>query len=128
MIADQRSRPMPFGGSAILVAVMFLASGWVIAGGAEPPRVSDLEPVETPAPEWPRKAMTEGITGHVSMELEINEEGYVTDVEVVDAEPEEVFDKAAYRAVRQWRFPEQDEPVIAEQTIRFELEEDENAE
>ena len=124
MIADQRPRPMPFGISAVLLAAMFLASGWVIAGSGEPPRVSNLEPEEVTNPEWPRKAVTEGISGHVRMELEINEEGYVTEADVIDAEPEGVFERAAHRAVRQWRFPEQNEPVIAEQTIRFELAED----
>ncbi len=120
MIVEKKRRPLPFHGALMIVSGLFLASGWVIASVSDEPREVDyLEPVEVAEPEWPRQALVEGTTGHVTMEVVINEDGYVSDVEVLDSEPGETFDRSAYRAIRQWQFPEQDQPVVTQQTIEF---------
>jgi TonB family protein len=59
-------------------------------------------------PVYPEAAAKRGIEGWVEVAFTVMPNGSVTDVEVRNASPTEVFDDAAIRAVRQWRF----EPVM----------------
>jgi len=84
-------------------------------------------PVSRPAVAYPPGARSKGITGHVTLSLQVDARGQVTDVRIDDSQPAGVFDDAAQRAVRQWRFQPatyQGEPVAVrvEQTLRFDLE------
>jgi protein TonB len=56
------------------------------------------------APEYPRKAARSGKEGWVKLEFTITRQGTVTDPVVVDARPRRIFDRAALRAIRKWRF------------------------
>ncbi|MFL6578651.1 MAG: energy transducer TonB, partial [Povalibacter sp.] len=49
-----------------------------------------------------------GIEGWVELAFTVSLSGSVDDIEVRNSSPAEVFDEAAKRAVRQWRF----EPVV----------------
>ena len=79
-------------------------------------------------PQYPRRALSAGIEGHVELEFTIDRDGSVIDVTVVEAEPPGVFDTEAVRALNRWRFrphvvdgePRQRR---ARQTIHFTLEE-----
>ncbi len=71
---------------------------------AEPPAL-----VKQVAPLYPRGAQRRGLEGHVVTALTIDERGRVTAAEVVEASPPGVFDAAALKAVKQWRF-EKDKP------------------
>ena len=55
-------------------------------------------------PEYPRKAARAGKEGWVKLEFTITRDGNVTDASVVDARPRRVFNRAALRAIRKWRF------------------------
>jgi protein TonB len=56
-------------------------------------------------PEFPADAMRKNISaGTVRAKLSIGADGKVADVEVVEAEPKRVFDRAAVEALREWRF------------------------
>lgn len=56
-------------------------------------------------PEFPADAMRKNITaGTVRAKLMIGADGKVSEVEVVEAEPKRVFDRAAVDALREWRF------------------------
>ena len=84
-------------------------------------------PVARPAVAYPPSARSRGITGHVTLSLLVDARGQVGEVHVEAAEPPGVFDDAAVRAVRQWRFQPatyqgQPVPVRVEQTLRFDLE------
>jgi protein TonB len=84
-------------------------------------------PVAQGAVPYPAAARSKGITGHVTVALQIDARGSVTRVDLVDADPPGVFDDAALRAVRGWRFQPatyQGAPVAVrvEQTLRFDLE------
>ena len=79
-----------------------------------------------PAPEYPALAQRRGIEGHVTLRLRIDARGRVVDAVVVESEPKGVFDAAAKRAARRYRFTPAragTKPVAStlQQTIRFEL-------
>jgi TonB family protein len=59
-------------------------------------------------PVYPESARKRGIEGWVELAFTVQPNGTVDEVEVRNASPAEVFDDAALRAIRQWRF----EPVV----------------
>ncbi len=75
---------------------------------------------------YPPKAKRKGVTGYVTLNLLINAEGEVEQVQVLEAEPQGVFEEAAEEAVKQWRFTParyegREVRVWARQRIRFDL-------
>jgi TonB family protein len=79
-----------------------------------------------PQPEFPDKARQNSIEGWVTVSYLIGRDGRVSNVDIVAAQPRNVFESAVRRAVRSWRF----EPMTVDgatveqqktQTIRFSL-------
>lgn len=76
--------------------VLMVAMGAAIAN----PKVLKKVP-----PEFPAEAARKGINaGSVKAKLTIGPDGTVTDVEIVEAEPKRVFDKASIEALKGWKF------------------------
>ncbi len=69
---------------------------------------STLKRTRTVAPQYPSDALKKGVEGWVELAFTVMPNGSVDDVEVRNASPADVFDDAAIRAIRQWRF----EPVV----------------
>ncbi len=78
------------------------------------------------APEFPQKALSQRVSGSVTVEYIVDTNGETRDVRVVEATPPGVFDRAAVAAVKRWKY----EPVLANgapveipvrTSIRFEL-------
>lgn len=66
---------------------------------------ADAKVLKKVAPEYPGEAIKRNITaGSVRAKLNIGGDGKVANVEVVEAEPKRVFDRAAVDALSQWRF------------------------
>ncbi|MFK7731660.1 MAG: energy transducer TonB [Pseudomonadales bacterium] len=81
-------------------------------------------------PIYPRTAANRGISGYVDVMFTINVMGATEDVQVIGAEPANVFDRAALRAVKKWKY----RPQIADNgeavrkagvttRVRFQIEE-----
>jgi TonB family protein len=77
-------------------------------------------------PEFPSKALSQRVSGAVTVEYTVDANGDPRDVRVIEATPPGVFDKAAVTAVKRWHY----DPVIANggpievpvrTSIRFEL-------
>lgn len=68
---------------------------------------ASLKRVRMVSPAYPDAARKRGIEGWVELAFTVQTNGTVDQVEVRNASPADVFDDAAIRAVRQWRF----EPV-----------------
>jgi len=77
-------------------------------------------------PEFPSKALSQHLSGAVTVEYTVDANGEPRDVRVIEATPPGVFDKAAISAVKRWKY----DPVIANgapvevpvrTSIRFEL-------
>lgn len=65
----------------------------------EAPRIlGSVEPV------YPFSARRKGVEGRVVVRFLVNEEGHVEQPEIVEAEPQGVFEESALSAVRLWRF------------------------
>ncbi len=56
-------------------------------------------------PEYPASARRRGIEGQVVIDVATDATGAVSDASVLQSEPAGVFDAAALRAVRRWRYP-----------------------
>jgi TonB family protein len=73
---------------------------------AHPPARAKLLPLARQDPEFPREAIVRGITnGDVKARLAIDAAGKVTGVDIVDARPARVFDRAVRDALSRWSFP-----------------------
>jgi len=69
-------------------------------------------------PEFPREAAQQSISsGTVKAKLSIETDGKVSAVEILEAQPRRVFDKAVTRALMDWRF----EPSSEKQTHEVKL-------
>jgi TonB family protein len=79
---------------------------------AEPPKPAPPPPPVTRLvtrvdPEFPREAVQSGATtGTVKARLTLDAAGNVTHVEVTDATPRRIFDRAVVRALSQWKYNE----------------------
>lgn len=69
-------------------------------------------------PEFPREAAQQSISsGTVKAKMSIELDGKVSAVEILEAQPRRVFDKAVTRALMDWRF----EPSAEKQTHEVKL-------
>lgn len=62
------------------------------------------EPTSQVAPPYPASARNKGITGFVRFSLDFDARGSLTNVSVTESQPPGIFEDAATRAIRQWRF------------------------
>jgi len=87
----------------------------------------DIVPLVRVDPEYPPRARQQGIEGWVDLEFTISPVGTVQDAFVLDAQPPRIFDRAALRAVRKWRYnPKTENGVAVARTnvqvrLRFEI-------
>jgi len=64
----------------------------------------DAVPMVRVPPQYPERAMQRGIEGRVLIEFTISKSGSVKDPKVVAYEPSKIFNKAALKAVLQWKY------------------------
>jgi protein TonB len=66
---------------------------------------ADVKVLKKVPPEYPSEAVKKNInSGSVRAKMSIAGDGKVSNVEVVEAEPKRVFDRAAIDALSQWKF------------------------
>ena len=82
------------------------AAAFVAAGLFAAPSMALNEPeiVEAVAPDFPRAAERRGIEGHVVVRYNVSPEGAIADIEVVEATPAGVFERAVMQALEGWRY------------------------
>jgi TonB family protein len=68
------------------------------------PSTPGYESVRMSQPKYPWKARRKGLEGYVKLEFSLDKKGEVENVAVIDAYPEKVFDRAAMKAMKKWRF------------------------
>jgi protein TonB len=89
---------------------------------AGPVAATSLKRTKTVAPDFPESARRKGLTGWVEVVFTVTPKGTVADAEVRSSSPEEVFDDAAVKAVKQWRFEpatKDGQPVATRTMIRL---------
>lgn len=67
-------------------------------------RDTDIVPLVRVNPQYPLSALERGIEGWVEVEFTITPQGTVKDPVVVDSDPRWIFDRAALRAIRKWKY------------------------
>ena len=88
----------------------------------------DVIPLVRINPDYPPRALSRGLEGWVQVQFTITPTGTVTDAVVVNAEPKNIFDDAALKAIARWRYnPKVEGGVAVERVgvqtiIRFQLE------
>ncbi len=88
--------------------------------------MEDLTAINQLPPQYPRRALMQGIEGFVTVEMVIGTDGSVTSVRIIDSEPAAMFDQATRNAVYRWRFRPQFKDgqaiaVLARTTLEFSL-------
>ncbi|HJR71491.1 MAG TPA: energy transducer TonB [Gammaproteobacteria bacterium] len=64
----------------------------------------DVIPLVRINPDYPQRALARGLEGWVQVRFTITATGIVKDPVVVNAEPKNVFDDAALKAIARWRY------------------------
>jgi protein TonB len=77
-----------------------LSGGIGMGGGSD----RDAVPLVRIQPEYPMNARQRGIEGWVTIEFVITRTGTVKDPVVVASQPGSIFDRAALRAIRKWKY------------------------
>jgi TonB family protein len=70
----------------------------------EPPKIIPAKIIERAQPRYPNRALNKNQEGWVQLSFKIDTKGHPINVEVLEAKPRGVFDKAALKAVEKWRF------------------------
>jgi TonB family protein len=121
VLAVQQVQNAPKTGSSAAAARSAAAAGVNPASLA-----ASLKRTRYVPPEFPSKALSQHVSGAVTVEYTVDSNGDTRDVRVIEATPPGVFDKAAVTAVKRWHY----DPVIANggpvevpvrTSIRFEL-------
>ncbi|MFY9178152.1 MAG: energy transducer TonB [Venatoribacter sp.] len=89
----------------------------------------DVIPLVRMNAQYPQRAIRQKIEGFVTARLEINAQGSVDKVEIVEAQPRGIFEREAIRALYRYKFKpkmEDGKPQaqVATQTIEFKLGDD----
>ena len=61
-------------------------------------------PIVTIEPKYPSIAARDGIEGWVQLSFTVNEVGGVEDIQVIDSNPQRIFDREARKALAKWKY------------------------
>lgn len=89
----------------------------------EPVDVGQATPTSRVNPVYPSRAQRRGMQGFVEVSFIIRRDGSVQSgsIDVIRAKPRRVFERAARKAIAQWRFEPSDQRRRATQRIQFKL-------
>ena len=66
--------------------------------------IKSMRPVVRVAPSYPEKAAAENIEGWVVLNFDIEKNGTIKEIKVVDSSPKGTFDESARKALAKWRY------------------------
>ena len=85
-----------------------------------PAQAGDVQLVNKVAPEFPKEAVQAGVDrGHVKARLSLDPSGEVSRVEILEANPRRVFDRAVMRTLAQWKYNAGDGNRAVEVDVEF---------
>ncbi|MGP9801393.1 TonB family protein [Rheinheimera sp. NSM] len=108
-------------GPVDIVAPVLPRSKGLPGGGQQGNR--GATPLVKVEPRFPVDAARQGISGWVKLSFSIDEAGAVTDVTVLAAEPGNIFNREAIRALRRWKYQPQvvDGKAIKQTNLQVQL-------
>ena len=65
---------------------------------------ASLKRLRAPAPQYPERALSQHVSGAVTLEFTVDVKGEPRDIHVVEATPPGMFDRAAINAIKHWRY------------------------
>jgi protein TonB len=77
----------------------------------------DVIPLVRINPDYPPRALSRGLEGWVQVQFTITATGTVKDAKVVTAEPKNIFDDAALKAIARWRYNPKVESGVAVERV-----------
>jgi periplasmic protein TonB len=77
----------------------------------------DVIPLVRINPDYPPRALTRGLEGWVEVQFTITVTGTIKDPTVVNAEPRDIFDDAALKAIARWRYNPKVENGVAVERV-----------
>jgi periplasmic protein TonB len=104
------------------VSVSFFAATAlaILASLITPPVFAQATPVTREPLEFPREAVKAGVDkGEVKVKVSIDATGSVTDVQIVEAKPPRIFDRAVRASLAKWKFNAGDANRSYETVIEF---------
>lgn len=63
-----------------------------------------LMPIYRVEPNYPTRALRRNIEGYVVVKFDIDEDGHPFNIQIIDSNPNNIFDREALRAVRRWKY------------------------
>ncbi|MBV8656948.1 MAG: energy transducer TonB [Burkholderiales bacterium] len=112
--------PTPAPVVAIPAPVAAVPAQVASAAPAAPKAAPNTKPIFREQPEFPREAATNGVdSGVVRARMSVDENGRVLKVDIVEAKPKHVFDRAVVAALSKWRFQPASSGFSVETEIDF---------
>lgn len=65
---------------------------------------NNAQPIYRSLPRYPVKAARDKIKGWVKLSFSVNRDGKIEDIQIIDSEPEVIFDQAAIDALNRWKY------------------------
>lgn len=93
------SQDSGFDFSADVAADVAITGGLALESGD-----GEYLPIVKVAPNYPRRALSRGIEGYVIVEFTVTKNGSVKDPVVVEAEPADIFNRAAVEAAKKFKY------------------------
>ena len=98
----------------------FAAATAFVAGFGSAHAAADVQVVSKVQPEFPKEAAQAGVDrGHVKVRLSLEASGEVSRVEILEANPRRIFDRAVVKTMTQWRFNAGDANRAVEMDVDF---------
>ncbi len=84
----------------------------------------DAIPLVVIEPQYPRKAAMDGTVGWVRFEFTVSTDGSPKDIRLLDSKPKRVFNRAAKKAIRKWKFKPKivDGKAVEQPNMRYTME------
>lgn len=106
--------------STLAARILIAASLCAVCVLAATPVSAQATPVTREALEFPREAVKAGVDkGEVKVKVIVDAAGNVTDVQIVEAKPPRVFDRAVRTSLAKWKFNAGDANRSYETVVEF---------
>ncbi|MEM6532005.1 MAG: energy transducer TonB [Myxococcota bacterium] len=97
-----KNTPNNFSSNSFAGSSNFKPIGGLNAGSA--PADSEATPVVRVQPVYPQRAAERGVEGFVTVKFRVGTAGQVVSPKIIASEPPGMFDRAALKAVRKWKY------------------------
>lgn len=103
---DKPQNSNPTMAAVPMIAGLDLGGGAFVGGvgGGAGSTDSDIVPIVKVNPQYPREAAMKGLEGYVQLNVDIQKDGSVSNVRIVNSSPRRVFDRAAVSAASKYKY------------------------